>query len=67
MRRADGVRLRIVSEAAPGRGAEPVFPTLEDAYLHHLSSQREAAPAGKPAGVPAGVPAAVCRKPHSVL
>jgi ABC-2 type transport system ATP-binding protein len=51
MRRVDGVRLRIVSEAAPGRGAEPVFPTLEDAYLHHLSSQREVSPTSPPAAV----------------
>jgi ABC-2 type transport system ATP-binding protein len=33
LRRSDGIRLRVVSEAAPGAGAVEVEPTLEDAYL----------------------------------
>ena len=33
LRRADGIRLRIVSEQSPGEGAAPVPPDLEDAYL----------------------------------
>ncbi|WP_374472682.1 ATP-binding cassette domain-containing protein [Arenimonas sp.] len=33
LRRPDGIRLRVVSEAAPGPGALEVEPSLEDAYL----------------------------------
>jgi ABC-2 type transport system ATP-binding protein len=33
LRRPDGIRLRVVSEAAPGAGAVEVEPSLEDAYL----------------------------------
>jgi ABC-2 type transport system ATP-binding protein len=39
-RRADGVHVRVVSAERPGEGAAPVPPTLEDAYLHQISSQR---------------------------
>jgi ABC-2 type transport system ATP-binding protein len=39
-RRADGVHVRVVSTERPGEGAVNVPPTLEDAYLHHISSQR---------------------------
>ena len=33
LRRADGIRLRLVSAESPGQGATPVEPDLEDAYL----------------------------------
>ncbi len=33
LRRADGIRLRLVSEHSPGQGATAVEPDLEDAYL----------------------------------
>jgi ABC-type multidrug transport system ATPase subunit len=36
-RRSDGVHLRIVAEQRPGPAAQPVTPTLEEAYLYHLS------------------------------
>jgi ABC-type multidrug transport system ATPase subunit len=36
-RRADGVRVRVVADAAPDPAAVPVAPTLEDAYLYLLS------------------------------
>jgi ABC-2 type transport system ATP-binding protein len=39
-RRADGVHVRVVSLERPGAGAVSVPPTLEDAYLHCISSQR---------------------------
>lgn len=39
-RRADGVHVRVVSVEWPGEGAATVPPTLEDAYLHCISSQR---------------------------
>ncbi|HEV3254195.1 MAG TPA: ABC transporter ATP-binding protein [Candidatus Acidoferrales bacterium] len=39
-RRADGVHVRVVSAERPEGGAVNVPPTLEDAYLHHISSQR---------------------------
>ena len=45
MRRGDGVHVRIVSEASPGPGAQPVEATLEDAYLWTIGSHREAEPA----------------------
>ena len=37
VRRADGVRVRVVADAAPDPAATPVAPTLEDAYLDLLS------------------------------
>ena len=39
-RRSDGVHARVVSDAAPGPGATPASPTLEDAYLHAVSTHR---------------------------
>ena len=42
LRRADGVHVRVVSAAAPGAGAVPATPTLEDAYLYHVSLHRRA-------------------------
>ncbi|WP_135827868.1 ABC transporter ATP-binding protein [Halorussus halobius] len=33
-RRREGVRIRVVAEESPAPEAEPVEPTLEDAYLH---------------------------------
>ena len=33
VRQQDGVTVRIIAEAAPGLGATPAVPTLEDAYL----------------------------------
>jgi ABC-2 type transport system ATP-binding protein len=44
MHRSDGVHLRIVAEEAPGAGALPQPPTLEDAYLHWISPKK----GGKP-------------------
>jgi ABC-type multidrug transport system ATPase subunit len=40
MHRSDGVHLRIVAEAAPGTGALPQPPTLEDAYLYWISGRK---------------------------
>ena len=40
VRRTDGVHVRVVAQERPGAGAVPVSPTLEDAYLHCISSQR---------------------------
>lgn len=37
LRRADGVRLRLMSPASPGPGAEAVQPSLEDAYVSLLA------------------------------
>jgi ABC-2 type transport system ATP-binding protein len=37
-RRSDGVHVRVVSEVPPGPEAQAIAPTLEDAYLHYLSS-----------------------------
>jgi ABC-2 type transport system ATP-binding protein len=37
VRRSDGVHVRVVSESSPKSGAEKTLPTLEDAYLHHIS------------------------------
>ena len=45
LRRTDGVHVRVVSATAPGAGATPAAPTLEDAYLYHVSSHRQAAAA----------------------
>jgi ABC-type multidrug transport system ATPase subunit len=39
VRRADGVHVRLLTESAPA-GAVPVAATLEDAYLHCLSTHR---------------------------
>ncbi|HEY2292706.1 MAG TPA: ABC transporter ATP-binding protein [Thermoanaerobaculia bacterium] len=40
VRRADGVHVRVVSGVAPGVGALPVPPSLEDAYLAVLEGDR---------------------------
>jgi ABC-2 type transport system ATP-binding protein len=40
VRRTDGVHVRIVAAERPGAGAVLAAPTLEDAYLHCISSQR---------------------------
>jgi len=37
-RRGDGVHIRVVGETPPGSDAQAVTPTLEDAYLHFISS-----------------------------
>jgi ABC-type multidrug transport system ATPase subunit len=42
-RRSDGVHIRIVATERPGFGAVLAVPTLEDAYLHCISSQRTSA------------------------
>ncbi|HMD95824.1 MAG TPA: ABC transporter ATP-binding protein [Terriglobia bacterium] len=44
--RSDGVHVRMVSEASPSRSAVAAPPTLEDAYLHWISSSRGVAPQG---------------------
>jgi len=36
VRQQDGVTVRIIAEAAPGPGATPAVPTLEDAYLSSI-------------------------------
>jgi ABC-2 type transport system ATP-binding protein len=41
MHRSDGVHLRIVAREAPGAGATPQPPTLEDAYLSWISGKKE--------------------------
>lgn len=38
--RADGVHARVVANAAPTPGARQLEPSLEDAYLHSLTDQR---------------------------
>jgi ABC-2 type transport system ATP-binding protein len=43
VRRAEGVLVRVVSAEAPGPGAAPVAPTLEDAYLHAMDEAAAAA------------------------
>jgi ABC-2 type transport system ATP-binding protein len=40
-RRADGIHVRIIDSEAPDRDARPVAATLEDAYLHCISSHHE--------------------------
>jgi ABC-2 type transport system ATP-binding protein len=40
MHRSDGVHLRIVANEAPGAGAMPQPPTLEDAYLYWISGKK---------------------------
>lgn len=44
--RADGVHVRVVADFAPSAPARPLEPSLEDAYLSVLASQRNAAPSG---------------------
>ncbi len=44
MRRSDGVHVRILGSEPP-QGAQPVLPTLEDAYLFSLSTHRAGAAA----------------------
>ena len=41
LRRADGVRVRLMSPTSPGPGAEPVQPSLEDAYVSLLADSEE--------------------------
>lgn len=41
-RRSDGVHVRIVDDEPPDPHAEPLSPTLEDAYLRHISAHRQA-------------------------
>ena len=43
IRGSEGVRVRAISPTAPSPKAEPVPPTLEDAYLYFVSPSREAA------------------------
>ena len=52
-RRTDGVLMRIVSSVAPGPGATPVTPTLEDAYLFAIG-RAEGGPAAMGAADVAG-------------
>lgn len=40
IRRPEGVHVRVLSDMVPNAAAEPLSPTLEDAYLHVLSNQR---------------------------
>ncbi|MGD2206724.1 MAG: ABC transporter ATP-binding protein [Anaerolineae bacterium] len=40
VRRSDGVHLRLVADAPPAPGASPLPPTLEDAYLYHITAGR---------------------------
>jgi ABC-2 type transport system ATP-binding protein len=40
VRRGDGVHVRIVAHERPGPSANPVAPSLEDAYLNCISTQR---------------------------
>jgi ABC-2 type transport system ATP-binding protein len=40
VRRADGVHVRIVAAQRPSPAAMPATPTIEDAYLHCIASQR---------------------------
>jgi ABC-2 type transport system ATP-binding protein len=40
VRRSDGVHLRLIANAPPGPDARPLSPTLEDAYLHHITARR---------------------------
>ena len=44
MHRSDGVHLRIVAEEAPGAGALPQPPKLEDAYLYWISQKKDGKP-----------------------
>jgi ABC-type multidrug transport system ATPase subunit len=40
--RSEGVHVRVVADEPPGAGALAALPTLEDAYLHWISSGRRA-------------------------
>jgi ABC-2 type transport system ATP-binding protein len=40
VRRGEAVQARVIADEAPGPGARPVPPTLEDAYLDALSAVR---------------------------
>jgi len=44
-RRSDGVHVRVVNGETPHPDAEPIPPTLEEAYLDCISAHREATPA----------------------
>lgn len=44
VRRSDGVHLRLVADAPPDAGAQPLAPALEDAYLHRISNNRRRGP-----------------------
>jgi ABC-type multidrug transport system ATPase subunit len=46
LRRSDGVRVRAVCDGAPDPSAQPVTPTLEDAYLLHVAPAAPGAAAG---------------------
>ncbi len=41
VRRTDGLRVRLVSEAPPGSAAQRVTPSLEDIYLWYIAYDRE--------------------------
>ena len=41
VRRSDGVHLRLVADEPPGSDVRPLPPSLEDAYLHHITARRE--------------------------
>ncbi|MBE2201318.1 MAG: ABC transporter ATP-binding protein [Anaerolinea sp.] len=41
IRRSDGVHLRLVADSPPTAVAQNVSPSLEDAYLYHLSAGRQ--------------------------
>jgi len=58
-RRADGVRVRVVAAERPGPGAVAAPPTLEDAYLHCVSTRRAVMSSGPStsAGAPGSAPA----------
>ncbi len=43
VRTSEGVRIRVVADEQPGRGARSLPPTLEDAYLHLLTGFRNEA------------------------
>jgi ABC-type multidrug transport system ATPase subunit len=38
VRRADGIQVRVVSDSAPSPEAQPIAPSLEDVYLHLVST-----------------------------
>jgi ABC-2 type transport system ATP-binding protein len=46
VRRGDGVHVRVVAAERPGADAIPAVPSLEDAYLNCISTQRASASAG---------------------
>ena len=43
-RRGDGVRLRLVADAAPDAAARPATPSLEEVYLAHIGAARDGTP-----------------------